>query len=298
MTSRRVGLAALAVGVAVALALATDWGVVARAGRAAASHPLPLAAAVGAYALAFVLRAVAWGPLLPVVVPLGRRLRAILAMLAVNHALPGPVGEVARARLVSDGRTLTFRPALCSVIAARVVDVGALAVLAMGAAAVAGDLPRWMKLAAPAAVVLPPLAWALGRRRGADLGGADAARVAGWALASWVLEGGVVWAVAGAAGVHLSAAGAVLVTCGGVLAQVAAVLPGGVGTYEVGVSSVLVALGVPAGEALAVAAGTHAVKFAFAFAAGVPALALAGAGVTWSGLGKAPAGSGVHHAVP
>jgi hypothetical protein len=39
------------------------------------------------------------------------------------------------------------------------------------------------------------------------------------------------------------------------------------------VASVLVALGAPEGEALAVAATTHAVKFVYAFGVGLPALA-------------------------
>ena len=270
---RRRVLVALATAVVLAaIAVTADWAVVGRAARELASHPLPLAAALAAYVVAFVLRAAAWGPLLPVPVPLGRRLRAILAMLAVNHALPGPVGEVARARVVTREGALPFRSALASVAAARLADVGALAGLAMVAAALAGEAPSWLRWMAPAAALLPALAWATAGRRGARLTAAEAGRVVAWAVPSWALECGVVLAVAGAAGIGLSVPGAVLATCGGALAKVAAVLPGGVGTYEAGVASVLVVLGVPVGEAVAVAATTHAVKFAFAFAAGVPAL--------------------------
>lgn len=153
------------------------------------------------------------------------------------------------------------------------VDVGALAVLAMAATAVAGEAPTWLRWLAPAGAVLPVLAWTLARRQGATLSGRRALRAAAWAVPSWALEAGVILVVARAAGVELSVAAAVLATCGGVLAQVAAVLPGGVGTYEAGVASVLVPLGVPLGEALGVAATAHAVKFAFAFGAGGTALA-------------------------
>ena len=307
MTLRRLGLAAVAGAVAAVVWRTADWAAVARAGDALVARPLPLAAAMAAYTLAFVLRACAWGPLLPAPVALGRRFRAILAMLAVNHALPGPVGEVARARLVTGDQpaparrrrrrsgsaaaatpaaatpaaatpaareaALTFRDALASVAAARVVDVGALALLAMIAASVAGEAPRWLRLLAPGAALLPLAAWMVARRRGAALTGVQAARVAAWAVPSWALEAGVILVVAQAAGVQLSPAAALLATCGGVMAQVAAVLPGGVGTYEAGVASVLVPLGVPLGEAVGVAATAHAVKFAFAFTAGGLALA-------------------------
>lgn len=269
-------LAAVTSVVVLVAAVAVDWSVLGRAISAVGASPGPLGLALGAYLVAFVLRAAAWGPLLPVPVALGRRLQAILGMLAVNHALPGPVGEVARARLVSDDRPggLGFRAALLSVVAARVVDVGAIAVLAVGAAALAGEAPAWMRLVAPAAGLLPVVAWVLARRRGARLTGSAAVRVAAFVVPSWLLEGAIVMTVAQAAGLELSIPVAVLATCGGVLAQVAAVLPGGVGTYEAGVSSVLVAVGVPVGEALAVATATHAVKFAFAFGVGGPALVL------------------------
>ncbi|MGH9179645.1 MAG: lysylphosphatidylglycerol synthase domain-containing protein [Acidimicrobiales bacterium] len=281
----------------------TDWGVVSRAGRTLAEQPGPLAAALAAYTLAFVLRAAAWGPLLPVPVSLGRRFRAILAMLAVNHALPGPVGEVARAKLVAapaghepEDDQNSFRQALASVAAARVVDAGAIAVLAMAAASLAGEAPAWLRLAAPLAVVLPFGAWAVARRRGASFTARQAAEVAAWAVPSWALELGVMLVVARAAGVELSPAAALLATCGGVLAQVAAVLPGGVGTYEAGVSSVLVPLGVPLGEAVGVAATAHAVKFAFAFVAGALALAGTSPGIAGNSVRTSPpAGGGLLH---
>jgi uncharacterized membrane protein YbhN (UPF0104 family) len=278
---RRLMLVPVAAAVGVAVWRWADWSAVSRAAHAMADHPATLLLALAAYTLAFVLRAAAWGPLLPVPVSLGRRFRAILAMLAVNHALPGPVGEVARAKLVAAPAQPdpagqpenTFRQALASVAAARVVDAGAIAVLAVGAALLAGESPAWLRLAAPLAVVLPFAAWAVAQRRGASFSARQAACVAAWAIPSWALELGVVLVVARAAGVELSPAAALLATCGGVLAQVAAVLPGGVGTYEAGVSSVLVPLGVPLGEAVGIAVTAHAVKFAFAFVAGGLALA-------------------------
>jgi uncharacterized membrane protein YbhN (UPF0104 family) len=236
-----------------------------------AGNPLPLLAALGAYTLAFALRAEAWAPFLPVAVPLGRRVRALFAMLAVNHALPGPVGELARARVVSSP-DVPMRQAVLSVVAARVVDVASIAVLLLVGALVAGELPGWARVAAPAGVLLPAAALAVARQRGASVTSRQAAHSMLWALPSWALECFVLLAVARAAGIELSVAAALVATCAGVLAQVAAVLPGGVGTYEAGVTSALAVLGVPLGAALAVAASTHLVKFAYAFAVGIPAL--------------------------
>src|SRR5688572_20462955 len=148
MRSRAVAWTAVVVVAAVGL-LVVDRDTLAATGNQVAGDPVPLLAALAAYTLAFVLRAEAWAPFLPVAVPFGRRLRALFAMLAVNHALPGPVGELARARIVS-GPDVPMRRALLSVVAARVVDVAAIALLLLGGALVAGELPGWARLAAPA----------------------------------------------------------------------------------------------------------------------------------------------------
>ena len=270
MRSRGGAWAAVVVVVAVGL-LVVDRATLTAVGADLARRPVPLHGALAAYTLAFGLRAEAWAPFLPVAVPLGRRVRALFAMLAVNHALPGPVGELARARVVSSP-DVPLRQALLSVAAARVVDVASIALLLLGGALVAGELPAWARVAAPAGVVLPAAALTVARRRGASVTVHQAVRSVLWAVPSWALECFVLLAVARAAGIELSPAAALVATCAGVLAQVAAVLPGGVGTYEAGVTSALVVLGVPVGPALAVAASTHLVKFAYAFAVGVPAL--------------------------
>lgn len=237
-----------------------------------AQRPFPLLAAVVAYTAAFALRAVAWGPLLPTPVAWSRRVRAILAMLAVNHTLPGPVGEIVRAReVVSDG--LPLRSALLSVVAARAVDVFAVGALLGTSALLAGEAPTWIRWAAPAAIGLPTAAGWVAHRRGVRVRGPQMAASAAWAVPSWALEAGVVMVIAAAAGHPLSLAAAVLVTCASLLAQVAAVLPGGIGTYEFGMTTALAALGVPVEEALAIAVMSHAVKFVYALAVGLPALA-------------------------
>jgi hypothetical protein len=92
------------------------------------------------------------------------------------------------------------------------------------------------------------------------------------ALAAWVLESVVVWQVARAANLELSAYEAVGVTAVTILAQVVAVTPGGIGSYEAAATASLVALGVDAGPAFAVAVATHTLKTAYALVAGGTAL--------------------------
>ncbi|MFN2556363.1 MAG: YbhN family protein [Nitriliruptorales bacterium] len=268
---RRVGRYArliLTLAALIVLARFVDPTILAQGAVAVSRDPLPLMAALAAYTVGFGLRAAAWLPLLPAPVAWHRRFRAILAMLAANHTLPGPVGEVVRARMVTSA-DLPLRGALTSVAVARVVDLFSVGFLLGLSAVVAGDAPHWARWGAPAAVMAPALVVWVARRRGLMVGAIRFARATAWALPSWALEAGVVFAVANSAGWPLSPASALLVTCTSLLAQVVAILPGGIGTYEAGMTTGLVALGVPAPDALAVAVVTHGVKFLFAFAAGL-----------------------------
>ncbi|MDQ4131372.1 MAG: flippase-like domain-containing protein [Actinomycetota bacterium] len=261
----------LTVAALVVLARFVDPAILAHGAAAVSREPLPLLVALAAYTVGFGLRAAAWGPLVPSPVSWLQRFRAILAMLAANHALPGPVGEVVRARLVTSA-SLPLTAALTSVAAARVVDVFAVGFLLGLSALLAGDAPGWARWGSPAAVAVPALVLWVAQRRGLRFGAGRLARAVGWALPSWALEAGVVYAVASSSGWELSPASALLVTCTSLLAQAVAVLPGGIGTYEAGMTTGLVALGIPAPDALAVAVVTHGVKFLYALAAGVTLL--------------------------
>ncbi len=258
----------LALAAIAALALFVDPATLRHGALAVSRDPLPLLAALAAYTVGFGLRAAAWGPLLPARVPWRLRFRAILAMLAANHTFPGPVGEVVRARLAASAR-LSFSQALASVAAARVVDVLSVGWLLGLSALLAGEAPSWARWASPLAVAVPALIILVARRRGLRF---PIIRTVAWALPAWALEAGVVFVVAASAGWALSLPAAVLVTCTSLLAQVFAVLPGGIGTYEAGMTTGLVALGVPVSDALAVAVVTHGVKFVYALGAGVVVL--------------------------
>jgi uncharacterized membrane protein YbhN (UPF0104 family) len=91
------------------------------------------------------------------------------------------------------------------------------------------------------------------------------------ACAAWVLESAVLWQAAAFAGIRIGVADAVLVTALTVAAQVAAVAPAGLGTYEAAGTAGLVALGAPPDAALAAAVVAHAMKTAYALATGAVA---------------------------
>jgi hypothetical protein len=99
------------------------------------------------------------------------------------------------------------------------------------------------------------------------------------ATAAWLLEAPVVWQAARWAGLDLSPLQALLVTVVSVAAQVLAVAPGGLGTYEAAAVAAYVMLGHRPGPALAAALAAHAAKTAYALAAGALALVVPAPGV-------------------
>jgi hypothetical protein len=90
--------------------------------------------------------------------------------------------------------------------------------------------------------------------------------------AAWLAESVLVLVVARAAGLPLTPGEAVLVGGAAVLAQVAAVTPAGIGTYEAGAVAAVVLLGHDAGIGLAAAVAAHAVSTAYALVLGTVAV--------------------------
>ena len=245
----------------------------ARVARALGENPLPLLAAVAAYALAFGLRTWAWVRVLPTL-PAPHAWAALHVSLLGNHVLPLRLGEALRPASVARRTTVSWQDATASTLALRTVDL--LAVVALAAAAapallreVAGGVLPVIGAAALVVVLGGTAVWA--RRAGlvTRLPGPAVVLVA--ALA-WALEAAVVLAVADAAGVPLTAAEAVAVTAVTMAAQVVALTPGGLGTYEAAATAALVATGADAGTAFAVALTTHAVKTAYSLVLGGTAL--------------------------
>jgi hypothetical protein len=100
-------------------------------------------------------------------------------------------------------------------------------------------------------------------------------------MVAWTLEAVLVWQCARFAGIELSAQHAVLVTAAAVSAQVVAITPGGIGTYEAASVAAYTTLGYDAGLALVAAVATHAIKTIYTIVVGgialfVPAPGLAG----------------------
>jgi uncharacterized membrane protein YbhN (UPF0104 family) len=254
------------------LARTVDSGTVAASARAVLADPLGLAAALLAYAAAFWLRAWSWRLVLPGL-GAGQAWAALHVSLLGNHVLPLRLGEALRVTSVLRRTSLTARPVLASALTLRSADLLAVLVLALLAAPGLFGAWAWAGAAVLAAVGAVGIAW-LARQRGrGEAVRIPGARVALAAGLAWALESAVVWEIARAAGHGLSPQQAVAVTAVTIAAQVVAVTPGGFGSYEAAATAALVALGVPAAPAFAIALTTHAVKTVYSLVVGGVALA-------------------------
>ena len=203
-----VGALALAAS-AVYIATAVDLGALAGAAEAAASDPLGLALALGAYALAFALRAALWCRALPGL-GFGQSLAAIHVSLAGNHLLPLRLGEPLRVVSAARRAPVPLGATTASTVLLRAADV--LAVVAIAAVlgpGLAEDLVggAGIPLAVVSAAVLIAAALWLARavRRLGPSRGWLALALPG-AAAAWLLESVLVWTCAGWAGIDLSRA--------------------------------------------------------------------------------------------
>ena len=262
---------------AVAVASAVDGEALARAARTARGEPWSVLAALGAFGVAFTLRAVAWRTVLPGLT-FGHALSGIHLALGGNHLLPLRLGEPMRVVSVVRRAGARLNSAAASVVALRSADL--LAVVALGVvagpAALAGLTGRlgWLVFAGVAAAALVAWSWLYrlaGRHADVRLPGPAAL---GLSVVAWLCEAVLVWQAARWAGLEITAAEAVGVTAVSVAAQVAAIAPGGFGTYEVAAVAAYVALGHDAGDALVAALAAHALKTAYSLGAGAIALFL------------------------
>ncbi len=251
--------------------------------RAVLAEPLGLCVALAGYAAAFVLRSWAWRATLPGL-GFGHSWAALHVSLLGNHVLPFRLGEVLRVTSVLRRTSLAARPVIASAVTLRAADL--LGVLALAVLAVPGlvvelaGLWWWVAVAVGAVLAVLGAVWSWRLGRGAA-GGTDAGDSpvrlptlpAGVAvLLAWVLESAVILQVARLAGHPLGLAEAVAVTAVTILVQAVAVAPGGLGSYEAAATAALVAIGIPAGPAFAIALTTHAVKTGYAMVVGAVAL--------------------------
>ena len=253
---------------------AVDGAVLRRVAASVLDHPAALLVVLAGHGAAVALRAVAWRRVLPALSP-GQAVAALHLSVAANHVLPLRLGEVLRVSSVTRRAGIAPTAAIASTLAMRTADVLSVGVLALvlGPSLVL-DVPG---ASAPGLLVAATLAVvAAGRWSTRRPHHSDGTRTVGpiallLVTASWMLEAVVVHQAAAWAGTPVTVTDAVAVTAVTVAAQVVAMAPGGLGTYEAAATGALVVAGLAPGTALAIAVTTHAVTTAYALVAGAVA---------------------------
>jgi len=255
----------------VALVRAIEPGALSDIVAAAGASPADVAVAAAAFLAAFALRALIWTRVVPSL-SFGHSLAGILVATGANHVLPFRLGEPLRVVSVVRRAGVRADDATASTVALRVGDVVALLVigLVLGPRIVVDALGWWglpivALLVAAAAVAM----WSVRRAaRAGRLRRPDLVVVAG-TLFAWLLEGVLVWRIAVWAGADIGYLDAVLVGAVAVAAQLVAIAPGGIGTYEAAAVIALTSLGVPVAEAVALAVAVHLAKTILTISAGL-----------------------------
>ncbi len=262
-----VGLAAVFVVVP-----SVDGAAFREAAQQAADQPAGVIGALAAFGIAFVLRAIAWQRVLPEL-PFGQALAAIHLSLGANHVLPFRLGEPLRVISVVRRHRVGIEAATVSTITLRSADM--LAVVGLGALVAPSaffglvGIAGWLLLGLVVVVAFVGWRWLskVAQRR------PDVVRPGAVALSlsavAWIAESILVRQVATWVGINLSWSEAVLVTTVAVAAQIAAIAPGGFGTYEAAAVAAYVVLGYDAEAALIAALGAHALKTAYSLLVGV-----------------------------
>lgn len=271
------GLGAVALVIAVlAVAATLDVDSMKRAWDRAAGDPIGVVAACIAFGLAFLLRAVAWRRVLPGL-SIGQSVGAIHLAFGANHVLPLRLGEPLRVLSVVRRTSVGLEAATASTVALRAADIATVVGLGwlIAPRAFARLVGGWGWLLVLAVLAIGVVAWRVLRRLALlDL---SEVRLPGPVVVlltatAWLLEAVLVWQCARWAGIALSPFDAVLVTTVAVSAQVAAIAPGGFGTYEAASVAAYVVLGHGADDALVAALAAHALKTAYSIVVGVLAV--------------------------
>ena len=281
--SRRFGrfgpvlVAAITVAAVVAVTGAVDTGLLVSAFDRAAGEPHRVVLAIAAFALAFGLRAAAWRRVLPTL-SFWHALSAIHLALGANHLLPLRLGEPFRVLSVARRTDIPLEPATASTITLRSADMMAVVVLGavVGPAAFFGLLGPVGLAVMVAVIVVAVIGWrwlrsVVARRADVAMPGPVAL---GLSSAAWLAESVLVRQAARWADLDLTWSQAVLVTTVAVAAQIAAIAPGGFGTYEAASVAAYMSLGFGAEPALVATLGAHGLKTAYALLAGAVAVAV------------------------
>jgi glycosyltransferase 2 family protein len=269
------------------------------------ARPAPLALAIVILAVQVLVRAARWRLLLGragdgVRLPFWLVLRALLIGYLGNAALPARLGEAARAGVVARAANRAFGTVLGTVLLERVIDLVALAGLALVASlfaqvpalvvnvaavtiavglagglvmAIAGQRLGTAVSTSPVGLRQRAVAFARHVLAGAVYPGRGVILAAGALSAlAWMLDAGLFLAAAASLGIALPVATAVIIGAAGALATALPAAPGYVGTYDLAAAAVGAGLGLDPALAVALAAVVHAVVLVPIALAGAAAL--------------------------
>lgn len=233
------------------------------------SDPAGLVIVVASLLAAFSVRAVVWTRLLPGL-SFSHSLAAIHVALGGNHLLPLRLGEPLRVVSAVARSAVDARSATASTVLLRSVDMLTLVGLGLiaGPSIMAGRLGLWGSTVVIVIVLVAAVA-----ARYLILRSGSAARLpgpgaVGLVAGAWLFEAVAVWQVLRWFEIELTAQQAVLVLAVAVSAQLLAVTPAGLGTYEAAATAALVAIGTDLEMALTAAVGLHLVKTFYSLVAG------------------------------
>ena len=285
MLLRRVGASGPGVGVLLTVAglvagltligSFVSWSDIDQLLTASATDPVGWLVAVGGFAVAFILRSLAWSLLLPAL-GFGHSLAAIHLALGANHVLPFRLGEPLRVISVLARTRVSPAHATASGVALRLGDIVGLVLIASLLAPRA--LLDLLGVVGSALAILLSLGLVASLAVMLRLGGPNLRRpdltTAVLTFVAWFGEALLVWTVAGWGGLEISYLDALLVTVLAVAAQLVALAPGGIGTYEAAAVAGFVLVGVEPGEALVVALAAHVIKTVYSLVTGAIAMFL------------------------
>jgi len=241
----------------------------------AGDKPAEVVIALSAFLVAFILRAVAWKKVLPSIT-LGHSLAGIHLSLGANHVLPLRLGEPLRVLSITKRSSTSLDAATASTLTLRSADILTLITIGVVIAPSAfSDILGWFGWAIVGLVLAIAIAswrWLKGIVQRNDAVTLPGPTAIGLTSVAWLLESVLVWQSAHWAGLDITWPDALLVTTVAVAAQIAAIAPGGFGTYEAAAVAAYVTLGYDADIALVASLTAHALKTTYSLLAGAIAL--------------------------
>ncbi|MBD0382149.1 lysylphosphatidylglycerol synthase transmembrane domain-containing protein [Paenibacillus sedimenti] len=253
--------------------------------RLLADRPIWLAFMFTVYLLSFLLKAAAWRIYIGTKAKFGIYFHAISYSLLVNHLLPVKAGDAVRTGLFMKHSGKSWDEALHSVAVMRLLDmlvlgaIGGIGIISLG-------LPGswvWISLLAIGTLLLAIARYVPAIQKipfllkhaayfHMKMLSSKGLLIVGLVTLSWVLEAGVIYAIAHIFTLQLSGLSLVWANSMTIAGQIFHITPGGIGTYESTMSGSLVLLGIEGKDAYRAAIVSHTFKFLFAYTLGAYSL--------------------------